>query len=94
MDTPEPTAREHEDLYALQAKLIDILQSVSAFSSSVGQPPIIDSSFDLAGNPAEGGEGIPRQDVVKGLRALKDSAKRDLDVLEKVSTWAQYAHSF
>lgn len=82
MDAGVTSNRPHADLHALREKLKDILQSVSSFAPSVSRPPIIDSSFDLVGNPAE---NAPQQDEVKGLRALKDTVKRDLDVLEKVS---------
>lgn len=82
MDAGITFDRPHAELYVLREKLQDILQSVSSFAPSVPRPPIIDSSFDLAGDPAE---NAPRQDAVKGLRALKDSVKRDLGVLDKVS---------
>lgn len=71
----------HAELYILQAKLRDILKSVSSFRPSIARPPIIDSSFDISGNPDE---DIQHQDAVKGLRSFRDSVKRDLDVLEKV----------
>lgn len=74
--------RHHPGLHTLRAKLQGILKSISSFGPTVPRPPIIDSSFDLAGNPVEDSQ---RQDAVRGLRALKDSVKRDLDVLENVS---------
>lgn len=80
MDPAECTPKPHAELYAMRDKLRGILQSASSFSPSMAKPPIIDSSFDLAGNPTE---DIQRQDAIKGLRALKDSVKRDLEVLEK-----------
>ena len=83
MDPAKSPEKSHADLHVLRDKLIGILKSVSSFAPSVSRPPIIDSSFDLAGNPAENAH---RPDAVKGLRALKDSVKRDLDVLEKVSS--------
>ncbi|OJT04165.1 hypothetical protein TRAPUB_5117 [Trametes pubescens] len=47
------------------------------------KPPILDSSIDLDGQSND--EFHSHQDAVHGLRGLRDSVKRDLDVLEKVS---------
>ncbi|GJE93166.1 hypothetical protein PsYK624_093250 [Phanerochaete sordida] len=41
------------------------------------KPPLIDSSFDAST------DDVQRRDAVRGMRTLKDSVKRDLDVLEK-----------
>ena len=75
----------HTDLYTLQTQLRGILKSVSSFRPNTARPHIIDSSFDISGNSAD---DVHRQDAVKGLRGFKDSVKRDLDVLEKVRTFA------
>ncbi|KAL1948499.1 hypothetical protein VTO73DRAFT_12574 [Trametes versicolor] len=45
------------------------------------KPPILDSSIDLDGQSND--EFHSHQDAVHGLRGLRDSVKRDLDVLEK-----------
>lgn len=68
----------HRDLEALRIKLRDVLASITAFNPPVAHPPIIDASAD---NSDDG----PKHDSIRGLRKLKESVKRDLDILEKVS---------
>ncbi|KAI0697354.1 hypothetical protein BC835DRAFT_1270412 [Cytidiella melzeri] len=67
----------HTDLHALRSQLRDVYASITTFRPPVAHPPIIDSSVDLVN-----GDG-PRQDSVRGLRKLKESVRRDLDILEK-----------
>ena len=74
-------AAPHPELHRLQKQLRDMLQSMSTFAPALPKPPIIDSSLDLTGNSAEDAQ---HRESVRGMRALKDTVKRDLDVLEKV----------
>ncbi|KAI0089623.1 hypothetical protein BDY19DRAFT_889252 [Irpex rosettiformis] len=66
----------HRELHVLRTELRDVFASMAAFNPPVVQPPIIDASAD---NNDDG----PRQDSIRGLRKLKESVKRDLDILEK-----------
>jgi hypothetical protein len=72
----------HPELQFLRIQLRNMLSSISTFGPVLPKPPVIDSSFDLGGQSTD---SVQRREAVRGMRALKDSVKRDLDVLEKVS---------
>lgn len=79
-------ATTHLELHSLRSQLREIYEAISTFGATqlAVKPPILESSIDLN----DGGvneEFHSHQDAVKGLRALRDSIRRDLDVLEKVS---------
>ena len=84
------TISAHSDLEVLRDRLRNLYNAMSTFGSTqfAVKPPILDSSIDLSGGDVSE-EFHSHQDVVHGLRALKDSVKRDLDVLEKVSLTAR-----
>lgn len=80
MSSPR-TELPHPELHRLRTQLQEMLESMSKFVPAMPKPPIIDSSFDLSGHA---GEDVQRRDAIRGMRSLKDTVKRDLDVLEKV----------
>ena len=80
MDTGEG-ALPHLELQSLRRQLHNMLSSISNFGPTLPKPPVIDSSSDLTGQSAD---AVQRREPVRGMRTLKDSVKRDLDVLEKV----------
>ena len=80
MSSPQ-TELPHPELHRLRKQLREMLDSMSIFVPATQKPPIIDSSFDLSGHA---GEDAQRRDAIRGMRSLKDTVKRDLDVLEKV----------
>ncbi|OBZ76717.1 hypothetical protein A0H81_03223 [Grifola frondosa] len=71
----------HPELQTLRTQLRDIYGAMSSYEPSIAKPPILDSSIDLSGDVNE--DAHNRQESVQGLRALRDSVRRDLDVLEK-----------
>lgn len=79
------TNNAHHDLQQLRVQLAEILSSIPHLHFNIAKPPIIDSSV-------EAGEDGTRPDAIRGLRLLKESAKRDLDVLEKVSLILCYSN--
>lgn len=79
----------HPELQFLRKQLQDMLSSIAVFGPALPKPPVIDSSFDLSGRSAD---DVQRREAVRGLRYLKDSVKRDLDVLEKVFLVPSTAH--
>ena len=74
-------ALPHPELHRLQKKLQEMLHSMSTFAPALPKPPIIDSSLDLTGRSTE---IVQHREAVRGMRTLKDTVKRDLNVLEKV----------
>ncbi|KIP04047.1 hypothetical protein PHLGIDRAFT_212975 [Phlebiopsis gigantea 11061_1 CR5-6] len=79
MSSPR-TELPHPELHRLRTQLREMLESMSKFVPAMPKPPIIDSSFNLSGHA---GEDVQRRDAIRGMRSLKDTVKRDLDVLEK-----------
>ncbi len=79
------TVDAHPELRSLRDELRGIYSAMADFGSATlaAKPPILDSSIDLDGQSND--EFHSHQDAVHGLRGLRDSVKRDLDVLEKVS---------
>ena len=80
----------HPELQDLRGRLRDIYVAMATFGSAqlAAKPPILDLSMDLSGDSSE--EFHSRQDAIQGLRALRDAVRRDLDVLDKVSSsWAR-----
>ncbi|KAH9903450.1 hypothetical protein C8Q73DRAFT_635400 [Cubamyces lactineus] len=78
------TSKEaHPELHALRDQLREIFNAMATFGSAAfaAKPPILDSSINLGGDPNE--EFHAHEDAIHGLRALRESVKRDLDVLEK-----------
>ena len=73
----------HPELQIIRSKLNDILKSASTFGPGVTRPPVIDASVEVSGESSE--DITTQQEVLPGLKALRDAVKRDLDVLEKVS---------
>lgn len=73
----------HCELHVLLTQLQKIYDSMSNFKPLTAKPPILDSSLDLGNESAEDGQWL-QQEHIPGLRAIKDSVKRDLDVLQKV----------
>ena len=71
----------HPELQSLRKQLQDMLSSMAVFGPALPKPPVIDSSFDLSGKSTD---DMQRREAVRGLRTLKDSVKRDMEVLEKV----------
>ncbi|KAI0827424.1 hypothetical protein BC628DRAFT_179219 [Trametes gibbosa] len=73
----------HPELQSLRGQLrgIHIAMGDLGFAKLAAKPPILDSSIIGDGESSE--ESHSHQDAVRGLRALRDAVKRDLDVLEK-----------
>lgn len=82
-----PLPGVHDDLQKLQSQLSYIFENMSSYEPPVPKPPILDSSLDdlredtAADTARTANEGLP------GLRALKESVKRDLEVLDKVDVY-------
>ncbi|CCL99066.1 uncharacterized protein FIBRA_01078 [Fibroporia radiculosa] len=68
----------HPELRDLRTQLQKILGDMAIFGPVIPKPPVLDSSADIHAE----GEGLPPESV-PGLRALRDTVKRDLAVLEK-----------
>ena len=82
----------HPELQDLRQRLRDIHAAMATFGSAqlAARPPILDLSMDLSGDASE--EFHSHQDAVQGLRVLRDAVRRDLDVLEKVSSSQDHIH--
>ena len=76
----------HPELHNLRDQLCEIYNAMATLGSVqlAARPPILDSSIDLSRDGSD--EFHSHQDAVHGLRALREAVKRDLDVLEKVSS--------
>ena len=77
----------HPELQDLRERLRDVHAAMATFGSAqlAAKPPILDLSMDLGGDSNE--EFHTHQDAVQGLRVLRDAVRRDLDVVEKVSSF-------
>ena len=75
----------HPELRHLRDQLRAILCDMVDFGPTVSKPPVLDSSFEA--NQQDKGEinTAANHEPVPGLRSLRESVQRDLDVLEKVS---------
>jgi hypothetical protein len=71
----------HPELRSLRADLLNTLAGITAYQHPVSKPPILDSSFDTAV------DDVQHVNAVSGLRALKDSVRRELEVLNKVDSY-------
>ena len=77
-------------MHVYRAQLQDILASMASFTPMVNTPPIIDSPSGSSSNLNLGDSGARKQDAVKGMRALRDAVRRDLEVLDKVGCSKKY----
>jgi hypothetical protein len=74
-----PKGSTTSDFVELKSQLEDILASVHAYQHPVSKPPIIDACFE------DRVDDVQHVDSIPGLRAFKDSVRKDLDVLTKVN---------
>ena len=72
----------HPELRHLRDQLRAILGDMVDFGPAIIEPPVLDSSFEANKGATE---DAANRESVPGLRSLRDSVQRDLDVLEKVS---------
>lgn len=70
----------NHSLQALRTRLEDIHNSIVHFQPPTSKPSVLDSSVEAGGDE----DHWLQQDVVPGLKVLRQSIRRDLDVLEKV----------
>ena len=84
----------HPELQSLRRQLREIYEAIATFGSTqlAVKPPILESSIDPNGGDVNE-EFHSHQDAVHGLRALRDSIRRDLDILEKVSLISILLHA-
>lgn len=75
--------RPHPELQTLQSQLRQMLADMASFGPVIPRPPVLDTSYD-ANKAIELSDDSVTPDSVPGLRVLRDSVSRDLDVLEKV----------
>src|SRR5262245_16822362 len=74
----------HQELHALRSRLEGIHTSIVNFEPFPLKPPILDSSVSIDGDASEDSPWLRRENI-PGLRNLRDSVKRDLDILDKVN---------
>jgi hypothetical protein len=81
-----PPPLPHPELHALRSRLDEIYTSIVNFEPFPLKPPVLDSSVsvDVTGDASEDSPWLRRENI-PGLRNLRDSVKRDLDILEKVN---------
>jgi hypothetical protein len=72
-------ANSLEGLTELRNQLRIVLDSVHAYQHPVSKPPIIDACFE------DRVDGVQHVDSIPGLRAFKESVRKDLEVLDKVN---------
>lgn len=58
------------------------------FAPTISKPPVLDSSLESNRQGTTSVEEVADRESVPGLRSLRDTVKRDLDVLENVGRCA------
>ncbi|PPQ92500.1 hypothetical protein CVT25_010333 [Psilocybe cyanescens] len=72
----------HPELQAIKTRLLQIHDGISTFTPLTARPPILDSSYDAGNENNEDNQWL-QQEIVPGLKKLKENIKLDLSVLEK-----------
>ncbi|KAH9474806.1 hypothetical protein JR316_0013271 [Psilocybe cubensis] len=72
----------HPELQAIKTRLLQIHDGISTFTPLTARPPILDSSYDAGNENNEDNQWL-QQEIVPGLKKLKENIKLDLGVLEK-----------
>ncbi|KAL6309419.1 hypothetical protein BKA93DRAFT_723582 [Sparassis latifolia] len=70
----------HPELQILRTELHEVHDGMARFGPTLSRPPILDSSIGL-NSKRDGAEDT--KEAVPGLRALRESVRRDLDATEK-----------
>lgn len=83
MASVNPHGAPHPELHALRIQLQNIIDDMSRFRPIIAKPPVLDCSFDAMSQRESADVGISSHESVPGLRALRDSVRQDLDVMEK-----------
>jgi hypothetical protein len=73
----------NRSLQALRTQLEDIRKSIIHFQPPTSKFSVLDSSIEAGGDE----DHWLQQDVVPGLKVLRQSIRRDLDVLDKVGVF-------
>jgi hypothetical protein len=71
----------HAELHATRSQLRDVYESIRAYQHPIARPPIIDACFEDRVDDVQHVEAVP------GLRGLRESVRKDLDILDKVGSW-------